>query len=128
MKSVTLPTGAKLDISVSDFVVSKALYQAVCEEAKGVQIDSMDSVLNLSKDAICSLLCSKKVEIALEACMKRVAYNGKKIDSDTWEPVKAREDYLYACFEVAKENIEPFSKPLMQRFFPLWERMKSFLA
>lgn len=128
MKSVTLPSGSKLDISVSEFKVSKALYQAICEEAKGVQINSAAEVANLSKDLVCTLLSSKKVESALDECMKRVVYNNRKVDQDTWEPVEAREDYFQACYEVAKENIEPFLKPLMQKYSPIVEKLKSSLA
>lgn len=128
MKTIALPSGAKLDITVSPFGVSKALYQAVLEEAKTVKAESSDSVLNLSKDVICTLLSSQKVEAALNECMKKVVYNGKRIDSETFEPVAAREDYLLVCMEVAKENITPFMKPLYARYSPLLEKLKIFLA
>lgn len=128
MKTVMLPSGAKLDITVSPFGISKNLYQAVVEEAKNVKANSEDSIFNLGKDIVCTLLSSQKVEAALNECMKRVVYNGKRVDSDTFEPVETREDYIPVCIEVAKENINPFMKHLYAQYSPVWEKLKGFLA
>ena len=115
-----LPSGAELKITVAPFADSRALYQAILEEAKGLKVDASTEIdVNLFKDLLCSLLASKKVESAIMLCMKRATYNGLKIDEQTFEPVEARQDYFEACFEVAKENIAPFTKSLYARFSPL---------
>lgn len=128
-KSVSLPSGAKLDITVSPFAISRSLYQAVLEETKSLKLDPKAEVdVNLMKDLFCTLLSSKKVESCLDECMKRVTYNGKKIDGDTFEPISAREDYLTVCWEVASENIVPFTKSLSAQFSPALEKLKATLA
>jgi hypothetical protein len=128
-KSVQLPSGAKLVITVSPFAVSRALYQALLEELKGLKLDPKAEIdVNLWKDLFCSALSSKKIEACLEECMKRATYNGRKIDSDTFEPVEARGDYFDVCFEVAKENVLPFAKSLYAQYADILAKVKSALA
>ena len=112
-EDLTLPSGSTLKITLAPFAQSKALYQAVLEELKALHLDPNAEVdVNLFKDIFCAGFASKKVEIALEECMKRVLYNGTKILPDTFEPVAAREDYLPVCLEVARANVAPFLKHL----------------
>lgn len=126
---IKLESGAELKITVSEFEVSRALYQAICEEAKGVPIAGNTEIdFNFGKDMICILLASKKVEKCIWDCFKRVTYNGVKIDKDTFEPVEARADYLEVCYHVAEENIRPFVKNLFARFSPFIEMIKGNLA
>lgn len=120
MKVVDLPSGAKLRMNLAPFADSRALYQAVLEEAKELKIDpetELDS--NLWKDLICSGFSSKKIEHALEKCMARCLYGDKKITNEVFEDEEARGDYMMVCFEVAKANIEPFLKSLYARFSPV---------
>lgn len=126
---VTLPSGSILEITVGSFQESKALYMAVMEELKVLKLDPTAEVdVNLFKDMFCAALSSKKIEAALDVCMKRVTYNGLKVTQDTFEPVEAREDYLNVCFEVAKENIQPFTKNLYAQFGDIFQKVKSSLA
>lgn len=121
-----LPSGAELKVTVADFAVSKALYQAILEEAKAVHIDPVAEIdVNLFKDMFCACMSSKKVEVCLAECLKRVTYNGLKIDKDTFEPVEAREDFTTVCFEVAKENVAPFMKSLFAQFAPILGELKN---
>lgn len=124
-----LPSGAELKITVGSFAESRALYQAILEEAKGLRVDfGTELDVNLLKDLLCSVLSSKKVEACLFQCMRRATYNGIRIDESTFEPVEARQDYLEVCFEVAKENITPFTKSLYAKFSPMLEKAKANLA
>lgn len=126
---VSLPTGKELDITVSPFSISKALYQAVCEEVKNLKLDPEAEIdANFWKDIFCSGLSSKKIDLALDECMKRCTYGGLKIDKDTFEPVESREDYLLVCFEVAKDNITPFTKSLYAQFGTVFQKLKNTLA
>jgi hypothetical protein len=116
-KDIVLSSGAKLHITLSPFATSKTLYQAVLEEIKELKLDANAEVdVNLFKDFFCAGFSSKRIEAALNECMKRVTYNGVKITEDTFEPVDAREDYMTVCLEVALHNILPFTKNLTQQY------------
>jgi len=124
-----LPSGSTLKFSLAPFADAKALYQACLEEMRGLTVDPREEIdVNLFKDLFCVALSSKKIEAAVWDCLKRATYNnGKgdlKISSDTFEPLEARQDYIPACFEVAKENIAPFAKSLYAEFSPLWEKIQ----
>lgn len=117
MKEVKLPSGAVLNINVAPFKDSRNLYQAVLEEGKALKLDPGAEIdVNLYKDLACIFLASKKVENALWVCMGRCLYNGMKIVEDTFEPESARDDYLRVMFEVAKENVLPFTKSLYAEY------------
>lgn len=125
IKEVKMPSGAILKINLAPFGDSKALYQAVLEEAKGLKIDGQAELdVNLFKDIFCAGFSSKKIEAALMLCMKRALYNDLRITDETWEPVAAREDYMPACFEVAKENLLPFTKSLSAQYALILGQLK----
>lgn len=129
MKEVVLPSNRKLGITVGTFEESKALFTAVTEEFRGIKMDPSAEVdVNLFKDLFCTGLSSKKVDTALAALLRRCTYEGLKIDANTFEPVEAREDYLEVIFNVAQENISPFTKSLYARFAEVFQKMKSFQA
>jgi hypothetical protein len=107
MKEITLNSGNTIQITLAPFKEAKALFQAVQREMSGANLDA-----DLARQSFLAFQCSEKVEQALEPCMRRVLYNGLKIDDDTFEPEKAREDYLEIRTYVIQENIVPFSKSL----------------
>lgn len=116
-KVVKLQSGQEIDITEADFEVAKSLYQAIWEEARSVVIHTTTEIdTNFIKDMFCTGISSKKVEALLWLCFPKVLYRGRKIDKDSFIPVENREDYFPICFEVARENIAPFSKTLMQQF------------
>lgn len=128
-KVIDMPSGAKLDISVSPFADSRALYQSILEEGKALKLDpEADVDVNFFKDLFCSAMASKKIEAALNKCFERVTYKGLRVDNDTWEPVENREDYFDACFAVAKENITPFTKNLSAKYSLILEMLKKAQA
>lgn len=112
MSEIKLPSGAVLRTSPAPFADSKALYQAFLKEAKGISFTKNSEVSALLKDVLCIGFSSPQIEEALWKCMGRCTYNELKIDQDTFENVKNREDYMKVCIEVAKENISPFMKSL----------------
>lgn len=120
MREVTLPSGATLKVTPSAFAVSKALYQAVLSELKGVPVSASTDHPALFKDLMCTGFSSPAIEACLSECFKKCTYNcGKgdmRIDADTFEPVENRDDYIMVCFEVAKENVFPFLKSLYAEF------------
>lgn len=125
----TLPSGTILKITLAPFKDAKALYQAVLEEVQGLKLNPKDDVdVNLFKDLFCIGMSSKKIDAALAECMKRVLYGELKIDDKTFEPESAREDYLQVCIEVAKANIAPFAKNLMQQYSHILPMLQQSLA
>lgn len=128
LRIVKLASGAELKISPAPFEVSEALFQVMMEEGKSLTVNSKEEIdVNLFKDLFCMSLSSKKIRDAVWACMDKALYNGIRITKDTFEPVKAREDYLQVCFEVAKENISPFSKTLYAQFSQVVEVLKKII-
>ena len=89
----------------------------MAEEGLSLKLDPKEEIdANFYKDIFFKALCSKKIEAALEPCLKRALYNGNKITADTFEPVEARDDYITVCFEVARENVYPFTKSLYAKY------------
>lgn len=119
-KEVKLPSGATLKITLSPFATSKALYQAILTEAKGLNITSKTELAALYKELFCIGFSSPEIEKCLWECFKRCTYNGGKgdfkIDENTFETPEARDDYMNVCMEVAKENVLPFVKSLYAEY------------
>jgi len=117
LKTIKLPSGVEIQVQPAPFAKAKALYQAVLEEMKGMKITASDELdTNFVKDLFCGFLSSKKIEDCVWECMASALYKGVRIDKNTFEPVQAREDYIHACYEVAKENILPFGKSLYAEY------------
>lgn len=129
MTEIKMPSGAILKVQPAPFAAARTLYQAVLEEAKGLKFDPEAQVdVNFFKDLFCAGLASKKIEAALAECFKSALYNDLKITNDIFEPVEAREDYIMACFEVAQENIKPFTKNLLLQYATIFQKMKAVQA
>jgi hypothetical protein len=121
-KKITLPSGAELLITLAPFSDSKALYQAILEEVKSMQLHSTQEIdVNLFKDLFCAGFSSKKIEAALYKCFERCLYGDLKINADSFEKAEARQDYMKVCVEVAKENVLPFVKGLSVEFSTVFQ-------
>lgn len=117
LKTVKLPSGAELKLHAAPFADSKALLQAVLEESKGLRLDGNSDIdVNLWKDLVCVGFSSKKIEACLAKCMERALVDGQRIDDKTFEPLERRDDYMSVCYEVAKENLLPFTKSLYAQY------------
>ncbi len=112
MRSVSLPSGATLQIGVAPFAVAKNLHQALLRELSSVQIQGEMDLVSVWKDLFCLGFSSKHIDAAMTPCLARCLYNGAKIDDQTFEPVANRDDYMTVLMEVAKENVLPFAKSL----------------
>lgn len=127
MQEIKLPSGAVLKMGNTPFAVSKALYQSVLEELKGVSLDSKTELSTLYKELFCIGFSSKKIEACLYECFKRCLYfDGSKelkIEESTFEPEEARQDYMMVCMEVGKFNILPFGKSLWSEFQRILKEM-----
>lgn len=124
-----LPSGAELEVKLAPFEDSRALWSALLEEARSIKADPNTEIdVNLFKDMFCTAFSSKKIEACLWKCMQRCLYKDQrgdlKVDKDTFEPEEARQDYMTACFEVAKANCSPFLKTLAQSYSQILEVLK----
>src|SRR5574343_282136 len=116
MKAFNLPSGAVLHVSEAPFEDAKNLYQIVLKELKTVDITVEADMVKVSKEVMCSLLSSKRIEKAVWKCMERSTYNKRKMTPDIFEDSKARGDYIECLYRVARENLEPFTKSLYAKF------------
>lgn len=124
MKELKLKSGETLKIGVVPFRDAKNLFDSVSKEVKSSKWDAQQKIdVNFIKDTALSLLSSEAVEKNLWVCMSRSMYKGLKITEETFEEVKAREDFLEVCFEVAKETLAPFTKNLFAELQPLLEML-----
>lgn len=128
MNDIKLPSGAVLKITLSPFAISKNLFEAVTEEIKLLKLDPQAELdFDLCKNLFCTGFSSKKIDAALQECMKRATYNGVKLTEDTFEPEDARQDYVTVCLEVALLNLRPFTKNLFAELSRIAEKAGSSL-
>jgi hypothetical protein len=114
IKKIDLPSGAVLIYEPSPFAVSLALKEAVAEEMMRLQLNSSTDKAEIIKNLFCISISSQKLKACIWKCFEKCRYNSGagdlKIDKDTFEPVRARQDYETVCMEVAKEELAPFGK------------------
>lgn len=127
-KKAAMPSGAELEMTLASFAEGERLFSAAAECLKSVKVDGsteiedIESNINGMKNAALSLLTSAELKAALLACMKRCAYNGRRITSwEIFEPAEARQDYLSVCWEALKFNLAPFTKSLFTQLRGLME-------
>lgn len=125
MRTHTLKSGRKLRIEAASFRKSKDLFDAVSKEIKANNFDpKAEFDINFVKNIALGLVSSPNVEAALWPCFTKCLYHDNtKVDSDLFEDVSAREDYLEICLEVCKENILPFTKNLSSKYEPILKEL-----
>jgi hypothetical protein len=126
MRDVKCPSGQMLTVQAAPFEDSKSLYQALLKEIKFIDVKEDIDPLKLMKDVFCAGFSSSQIDHELTKCFKRCTYADKgiqkKIDMKTsFESDEGREDYLFVCMEVIKENVSPFLKHLSAQFSELLE-------
>ena len=106
---IVLPSGAELVVGLAPFEDGNELFMAFTDELKSIKFDK-DTELDIYffKDLMLHGFSSKKIEAAMWKCMARTTYDKLKITKSTFEPEKARQDYVMVCVEVLRENLFPF--------------------
>jgi hypothetical protein len=126
-----LDSGAKVNITLSDFEVCDRLLIAVTKELEGVGISlglksgnftdflnmdiDKDAALNTLKNAIMRIASSNLIRPILWECMQRVTYNGLKVTPKTFEGEKERGDWPILAKEVLVSNLIPFFPSLSSK-------------
>mgnify|MGYP001472003072 CR=1 FL=1 len=129
MASFEAPSGAKVEVTVTDystcFDLMKAVLRAVRQGGVGSKIPDNIQMSDLGKfseldikdlggfaDAVIGVMTSKEVEELTYKCMERATYNGQRITRSTFEPEESRGDFLFVAFQVIKTNLNPFGSHL----------------
>lgn len=124
MASFKAPSGAQVEITLSDYGTSYDLFKSVlCAIRKGgvgskigdIQATDIEAFQQMDlkglgglADMVIDVLNSKEVEGLVFKCMERCSYDGERINRDTFEPEARRGDFLFVAFEVMKVNVLPF--------------------
>jgi hypothetical protein len=120
-KVIKLPSGADLVVTPSPFEAARDLYQALMRAGLKLKLDGRVEIdYNFFKDVLFMGFSDKDIEHYVWECMKKAHYNKLPITKDTFEDVRARQDYIQVLFEVTKENVTPFTSGL---YAPLKELM-----
>lgn len=116
MREFKLDSGAILKLQPAPFKDSKALYQALLRELKGVTLSASVDMASVYRDLFCLGFASPDIEACIWKCMERCLLNDLRIDDNTFEPVERRDDYVKVCVEIARENVFPFFKSLYAEY------------
>ena len=112
--TITLQSGAKIEITMLSVEAGFKLSQSVLGEMKDVDIsgfnlnDIMSSDLTPLKNIVCHFIASDQMLSDLRPALDRALYNGQKISNDTFESLESRSDYIIVLWEVLKYNLMPF--------------------
>lgn len=130
-QTVSLPSGAELEMTLAPFTEGERLFTATAECLKSVKVNGNEDVedltsnINSIKDAFLSCLTSQAMKDAILGCLKRCTYNKQRITSwDIFDDINARGDYLTVCWEVVRFNLSPFMKSLFSKLSALMETTK----
>ena len=111
-----LPSGAILDITVLDFEKAFAVFQVVSRQIGLLDFDAAKidfqnfkatDLLEFKKPLTQALSNSDFSKVGNQ-CLEKCTYNGLKVTAQTWNDLKARNDYLFAVFYALKENCYPY--------------------
>jgi hypothetical protein len=119
MNTVNLKSGNTLEIQPADFPIAWELSQACFREFGGslaeLGIDTKaKDVMNVDIDpaqlmgSILKLIASREIYKLLWPCFASCLYNGEKVTPHTFDPAKARADFLPCVIELFKVNVLPF--------------------
>lgn len=113
-ESVTLASGAQLQITSAPFKDAHALHKALLAAAKGIPLaaDPFKQDVSVLKDIVINAATSDDVEACLFRCFERVTYDGLKLKVDLFDDPKigdkVRTDFYLIAWEVARHNCAPF--------------------
>ena len=105
-----------MDITLLPFEEAWGIVQSISKLLESINVDiSQIDLANINasdvmafKGPICTVLGSRGVIDAANICFKRCTYDGKRIDSQTFEKRESRADFIPAVFYVIRENVAPF--------------------
>lgn len=114
MAEFTLPSGAKLLVTLARFRDANELNKALIACLKGVALPKDPSDFNNSviKEALVKAMTSSEVEASMFLCLGQCTYNEIRVTHDLFDDPKfgekARTDYYPMCLKVAEVNCQPF--------------------
>ena len=113
-KEIKLKSGNVLRILDTPFAESQALFKAVINGFKAVEVDETVKDLDEFVGALIGAQISDdEVGKAMWGCLARCTYGETKIIPSMFDAKpEAREDFIDICLEVGQENLRPFMKGL----------------
>ena len=130
-KEFTMPSGAKLHVSMASFEDADTLKNAILQAANGLKVTQEILGIDMAKlssdpDALTQMLgtlisaaTSPTIKNAMFRCAARASYDNRKIDNALFDDPevgeKAREDYYAICMRIAEVNVLPFFKKVLSR-------------
>jgi len=141
MLKFTAPSGAKVEMTLSDYSTSfdlmKAVMKAVRQGGVGSKIPKDIQLSDLAKlkeanlndlgglaDAIIDIITSREVEELVFKCMERCSYDNERISRSTFEPEDRRGDFLFIAWEVGRANVLPFGSHLTSGLKNIFQQEK----
>ncbi|MCK4786005.1 MAG: hypothetical protein KAV87_19770 [Desulfobacteraceae bacterium] len=130
MVSFKAPSGATVEVTLSDYATSfdlmKAVLKAMRQGGVGSKLPPNLQLTDISKiaqsdisslggmaDVIIDVITSPEVDTLIFKCMERCIYDGEKVCKGTFEKETRRGDFLFVAYEVGKININPFLSHLL---------------
>ena len=130
MVSFKAPSGASVEVTLSDYSTSFDLMKAVLKAARkggigsklpeDVQLSDLAKIANSDisslggmADIVVDVITSEEVESLIFKCMERCIYDGEKVSRTTFEKEERRADFLFVAYEVGKINLHPFLSHLL---------------
>lgn len=127
MKSVTLISGATLQIGVANFREAKTLFDSILQKIEGNNWDPTHKVdINFIKNVALSVVSSPDVEKNLWPILERCLYghHKDKINESLFDnSMEARADFIEICYHVALESVGPFMKNLYGKYKPMLQEL-----
>ena len=130
-KEFTMPSGAKLHVSMAPFEDADELKNAILKAAKDLKMteDILGIEMStLAQDAgaltqlmgtLINAATSPDIKQAVFRCAARASYDKRKVDNALFDDPelgeKAREDYYAICMKIAEVNVLPFFKKVFSR-------------
>lgn len=125
MKSITVPSGANVEIGIAGFQEVMSLKAAIAKElAKsgfkfdltGISNKKVEDIdIDVGQIISAALLVDSSPEVnnAMLKCFARCTYNGEKIIAATFEPEAPRQDYYAIWGACLEANLRPFLSGLV---------------
>jgi hypothetical protein len=120
MVEFTSPSGVTVKINPADWVdavkLKNAIVEAFAQSGAALDLGTKIEASGAFLKAAMMVDSSPKVYDALWPCLIRCTYGGVKITPETFNPVKAREDYYPIVMACIKENHGPLFASLFSMF------------
>ncbi len=115
MLKFQLSSGKKVTIDYAPMDCALNLLRCVLNECKNAGLNlkigvdtNLAELLSNNKEALLNIFSSEPVLEATQDCCTKVLYDNQKFNTDIFEDITNRQDYIPLLVLVALENLTPF--------------------